>query len=165
MKNIEKIKMAIGIKILIEGEDGFKATYTDPITRKQWYIIASWGMGWDHVSISSPSKTPDWDLMCHIKEIFFKPEEWAVEYHPAESDYVNNHEHCLHIWHPLDETIPTPPSILIGIKGMSSEETAEGVKSLVGSMSVEKQLEVAKEKYGFVPNRNERRAMDDGKQK
>ena len=85
---------------------------------KSFRGIASTGGGWDHVSVSpgSPSrkKCPTWDEMCAIKAMFFEPEEVAVEYHPAESEYVNNHPYCLHIWRPNNgATLPTPPKLFV----------------------------------------------------
>lgn len=83
-------------------------------------IIASNGAGWDHVSVSPYKKSimPTWDDMCMIKDICFDADEWVVQFHPAHSEYVNNMPNCLHLWRPNDgRTIPTPPSILTGLKG------------------------------------------------
>jgi hypothetical protein len=62
-------------------------------------------MGWEHLSVSTPDKTPTWDQMCAMKEAIFEDEEEAVEYHPKKSEYVNFHPHCLHIWRPNLELI------------------------------------------------------------
>jgi hypothetical protein len=81
-------------------------------------IIASDGEGWKHVSVSrcwDGNKVPTWQMMCVVKDLFFEPEGWVVQFHPAESEYVNNHPGCLHLWKP-DAPFPTPPSILTGIK-------------------------------------------------
>lgn len=51
--------------------------------------------------------------MAAVKDMFFKPDEMAVEYHPAESDYVNLHPFCLHIWRSQTETMPKPPKIYV----------------------------------------------------
>ena len=56
--------------------------------------------GWEHLSVSTPTKTPTWDQMCAMKEAIFDDEEEAVQYHPKKSEYVNVHPHCLHIWKP-----------------------------------------------------------------
>ena len=76
-------------------------------------VVWSFGGGWDHVSVSYSNRCPTWDEMCRVKEIFFEPEECCVEYHPAESDYVNVHPYCLHIWRPQDGQIPKPPRIFV----------------------------------------------------
>jgi hypothetical protein len=56
--------------------------------------------------------------MCKIKELFWDDaEDWAVQYHPPMSRYVNNHPYCLHLWRPTDcGEMPFPPDILVGIK-------------------------------------------------
>lgn len=57
---------------------------------------------------------PTWDEMCAIKELFFEPEEVVVQYHPAESQHVNIHPFCLHLWRPNDGTdLPVPPMIYV----------------------------------------------------
>ena len=81
-----------------------------------WFVIASNGLGWEHVSVSNPQRTPSWEVMCKIKELFFEDEEVVMQLHPKKSEYVNNHEHCLHLWRPIDSEIPIPNSILVGVK-------------------------------------------------
>lgn len=77
-------------------------------------VIWSFGGGWEHVSIAPFNRkyTPSWDDMCYIKDMFFKPEEWAVQYHPAKSEYVNIVENRLHLWRPINEQLPTPPQYM-----------------------------------------------------
>lgn len=83
-------------------------------------IISSGGdeTGWEHVSVSTPRRPPNWQEMCFVKDLFWEPEEAAMQLHPPQSDYVNNHPHCLHIWKPLFAMIPLPPSIMVGIKSL-----------------------------------------------
>lgn len=78
-------------------------SYYDSISGKWLNFIFSVQMGWEHLSVSTPSKTPSWDQMCVMKEIFFDDEEECFEYHPKKSEYVNIHQHCLHIWRPRVE--------------------------------------------------------------
>jgi len=85
---------------------------------KSFRVVASTGGGWDHVSVSpgnpNRKKCPTWDEMCAIKDMFFEKEEVAVQYHPAESEYVNNHPYCLHLWRPnYGVHMPTPPKIFV----------------------------------------------------
>ena len=72
-------------------------------------VIASWGEGWDHVSVSLLNRIPAWDEMCWVKDLFFEPEEIAVQFHPRASEYKNVHPNCLHLWRCQDEPQPTPP--------------------------------------------------------
>jgi hypothetical protein len=81
-------------------------------------IIASGGdeTGWEHVSVSTPRRPPNWQEMCFVKELFWEPDECVVQFHPPESQYVNNHPHCLHLWRSIREAFPLPPAILVGVK-------------------------------------------------
>jgi len=81
-----------------------------------FHVIASDGAGWQHVSVSHRTRCPSWNEMCFIKDMFWDPEDCAVQYHPARSQYVNNHAHCLHLWKPTTEHLPVPPAILVGVK-------------------------------------------------
>lgn len=88
----------------------------------QWYIkhqgvvltvIASWGMDWDHVSVSLPTRTPCYDEMSHIKRLFFKDSECAMELHVPIKAHISNHPYCLHLWRPHKVEIPQPPTIMV----------------------------------------------------
>lgn len=82
-------------------------------------IIWSTGGGWEHVSVCPfNGSMPKWEDMCLIKDIFWDAEDWVVQYHPAKSEYVNNMPNCLHLWKPTEEKLPTPASILTGLKGI-----------------------------------------------
>jgi hypothetical protein len=84
------------------------------------WIIASDGMGWEHVSVhifdGKRSLTPRWEEMCKIKDIFWDKEDVVIQYHPRESEYVNNHPNTLHLWRPIGIELPTPPTITVGVK-------------------------------------------------
>lgn len=71
---------------------------------------------WDHVSVSLPTRTPTWEEMCHVKDLFFELNETVVQFHPSIEEYVNNHPYCLHLWRSQTEIHELPPSILTGIK-------------------------------------------------
>ena len=104
--------------INMETPDGFSADVyllSNPKNRPA-FVVASWGGGWDHVSVSYSNKTPTWDEMAEIKNMFFKPDELCIQYHPPEHEYVNFHKHCLHIWRPQWENVPSPPSWMVGPK-------------------------------------------------
>lgn len=72
--------------------------------------------GWEHVSVSCENRTPNWDEMNFVKDLFWRDDEVAMQLHPAKADYVNCHPYVLHLWRPLDADIPMPPSILVGPK-------------------------------------------------
>lgn len=53
---------------------------------------------WQHVSVSTRHRCPDWQEMCFVKSLFWDDEECVVQFHPPKSEYVNNHDFCLHLW-------------------------------------------------------------------
>lgn len=139
-KSREEIRNTPGVFIKKEGKDGFGGSVfpieykkgkikVDRNYDKVLHFIFSNGCGWEHLSVSTPARTPTWDEMCKMKEIFFNDNECCVEYHPKKEDYVNCMEYCLHIWKPIDKEIPTPPSVMVGFrKGKEEEDMKELIK-------------------------------------
>lgn len=86
-------------------------------------IIASDGLGWEHVSVSTKTLSiPAWSTMCKVKELFWDDEDCVVQYHPPKSEYVDNHP-VLHLWRPIEFTsMPRPPSHLVGILNTKNSE-------------------------------------------
>jgi hypothetical protein len=72
--------------------------------------------GWEHVSVSLYNRTPNWQEMCFVKDLFWEEDEWVVQYHPSKKAYVNCHPYCLHLWKPINALLPIPPSGLVGPK-------------------------------------------------
>lgn len=70
--------------------------------------------GWEHVSVSTRRRTPNWREMCFVKDMFWDEEEVVVQFHPRRSEYVNDHPYCLHMWKRKDG-FPTPPPTLVGV--------------------------------------------------
>ena len=104
----------LGVVVVNKGWDGFQGLIKLPDSGKA-SVIASWGGGWDHVSVA-PRKTyniPTWADMCYLKDLFFKDNEVVIQIHPAKSNYVNLKENCLHLWRPQDIEIPTPPNLYV----------------------------------------------------
>lgn len=76
---------------------------------------------WEHVSVHAyrgdgRQRTPTWKEMCYVKRLCWDGDDIVMQLHPRESEYVNCHPNVLHLWRPLNATIPTPPSILVGPK-------------------------------------------------
>lgn len=86
--------------------------------------IVSDQKGWDHVSVSvaNEDRCPTWAEMCHVKELFWSPEEAVIQYHPRKSEYVNNHPNVLHLWRPQNDPIPEPPAEMVGAKGIEPDQ-------------------------------------------
>lgn len=72
-------------------------------------VIASSEGGWDHVSVSRVNRCPNWEEMSQIRHLFFKPDEYCVQYHAPVEEHVNVHSHTLHLWRPQMTAIPFPP--------------------------------------------------------
>lgn len=136
MRNLEEIRKTPNLFIEAETEDdGMGGRYYDRITEKFLNFIFSYQMGWEHLSVSTPSKCPTWEQMCRMKDIFWSEEETCIQYHPAKSQYVDNHPYCLHIWKPIESDnftveygeeeniLPIPPHLLVGFK--NEEEKKE----------------------------------------
>ncbi len=85
-----------------------------PIDQQQLFVIASCGAGWDHVSVSRKKRTPNWPELEFVRKLFFREGETVMQLHVPESEHVNLHENCLHLWRPQDQPIPTPPSWMVG---------------------------------------------------
>jgi hypothetical protein len=75
--------------------------------------------GWEHVSVHAyrydgrQRRTPSWDEMCFVKAICWDANDCVMQLHPSRSQYVNNHPNVLHLWRPIREMIPTPPTTLV----------------------------------------------------
>jgi hypothetical protein len=76
---------------------------------------------WEHVSVTVRNRRgvpllrcPTWEQMCKAKAAFWSEDEAVMQIHPPRADYVNHHPYCLHLWRPVGQTIPLPPSILVG---------------------------------------------------
>jgi hypothetical protein len=102
-------------------------------TNKQTvFVIASDGAGWEHVSVSRKDRCPTWGEMCEVKDLFFGPDEWVLQFHPAAADYVNAHPYCLDLWRPVGVDFPKPDAWLVGPKGKVSRADIERLAEIEG---------------------------------
>ena len=85
-----------------------------PIDGQTLKVVASSGDGWDHVSVSRENRCPNWTEMDHVKRLFFKDNEVAMQLHVPPDEHINFHPYCLHLWRPLDVEIPRPPAGMVG---------------------------------------------------
>jgi hypothetical protein len=102
-----------------------------PIDQKPIAVVASAGEGWDHISVSRPTRCPNWPEMSFIARLFFNDNEVAYQLHLPEAQWISNHPFCLHWWRPWEAAIPLPPSIMVGIKalGTLTPETAKQLRT------------------------------------
>lgn len=76
-------------------------------------VIASSDPDWEHVSVSLPDRCPTWEEMSFVKRTLFEPEEVVMQLHVAEDNHISRHNYCLHLWRPLEQVIPLPPTITV----------------------------------------------------
>lgn len=121
MRNLNELN---GYRVRTEEARRFFAGYGDheaglfivayPRTGVALKVIASTERGWDHVSVSLPNRCPNWLEMEHIKRMFFREEETAMQIHVPPAEHISLHPFCLHLWRPLNCDIPRPPNDLVG---------------------------------------------------
>jgi hypothetical protein len=92
------------------GEDGGAWRIPSCLDKRPLRIIASWGFGWDHISVSRASRPPYWAEMEQVAKLFFAEDETAMQFHVPSRDHINMHPNCLHWWRPQRQDIPLPPS-------------------------------------------------------
>lgn len=71
--------------------------------------LSTWQIGpdlpkeyWFHISVSRRSRLPTWEDLAKVKRDFLGPEVEAYQVLAKESQHVNVHAYCLHLWAPLD---------------------------------------------------------------
>ena len=101
-------------------------------------ISAEVGDGWEHDSVSTRRRAPNWTEMCFVKELFWGPDEWVVQFHPPTSEHVNNHPRCLHLWRSTRYEQPTPPSILVGIKEVGELKNAAEARAVERALGLDR---------------------------
>lgn len=110
----EEIRVTTG-PFASSAKDGNNGFFLIKIQSYECRIVASYGIGWEHVSVSmSNGKPPNWSIMCAVKDLFWEEEDVVVQFHPRKSEYVNFHEGCLHLWRKVGEDFPTPNPIMVG---------------------------------------------------
>jgi len=124
MKSIEELRETPHLLVRESAWDGGKG-YIE-FGKLRGSVIWSHGAGWEHVSVNPYKRNymPTWEDMCRLKDMFFRDDEVAIQIHPAKDQYVNNLEHCLHLWRCTYTEQPTPPSIMVGIRDGQSRSDA-----------------------------------------
>lgn len=63
---------------------------------------------WVHVSVSRKARLPSWGDLARVKSDFIGDDREAIQFLPSRSEWVNLHEHCLHMWSRLDGSLAVP---------------------------------------------------------
>lgn len=111
-----------------EPSDGFNGFFCLVLNALRVKCLASDGEGWRHVSVSiegHAGSLPSWSIMCQVKDLFWEPEDWVVQFHPAKSEYVDVHPGVLHLWQPLNAEFPKPNRLMVGPKDEADVKTIE----------------------------------------
>lgn len=106
-------------------------TVPSPIDGAPMRVIASGDCGWEHVSVSRKTRCPNWPEMDHIKRLFFRDDECAVQFHVPRDDHISVHDYCLHLWRPTDVDMPRPPAWMVG--GVSQAEADRLYREAMGA--------------------------------
>ena len=101
---------------------GNNGAFRIPVNRLKDHVnvIAADGDGWEHVSVSTPTRTPTWPEMCHVKALFWNDDDLVVQMHVPASDWVNNHPYCLHLWRKAgtNDFCERPPAAMVGFQDL-----------------------------------------------
>lgn len=97
----------------LRGWHGDHGNFLLDIPSRELRIVASNGEGWDHVSVSTPTRCPTWDEMEWVKRELFHPTDCVMQLHVPVADHKNCHPFCLHMWRPQNAEIPRPPSYMV----------------------------------------------------
>jgi hypothetical protein len=63
------------------------------------------GKAWLHVSLSYPKRMPSYADMKEIKTMFIGPCAVAYELFPPETELINAHPYCRHLWSPMEGSV------------------------------------------------------------
>lgn len=108
-----------------DGNNGFFIIPHYKIEGYFFRVQASDGLGWEHISVTIAAnnmkvkRTPTWAEMCYLKNLFWDQQDCIIQYHPPESEYINNHPFCLHLWRPVSAIVPIPPNYLTGLPALN----------------------------------------------
>lgn len=115
----EKYRVTTGLMAssTLDGNNGLFVFALGNFKKKPFIIscIASDGLGWEHVSVSTNLGTPFWEVMQRVKDLFWDEEDCVIQFHPPKSVYVNNHPFVLHLWRQVGVNYQTPPTELVGV--------------------------------------------------
>lgn len=83
MKSLEEIKHMSNLMVQLTGADGGTGLlYLNGTKAKPATVVWSNGMGWEHVSVAFANRTPTWDEMSKVKDMFWNEDETVVQFHP-----------------------------------------------------------------------------------
>jgi len=121
-KEIEKWRLTkdkyCGNDLLVSDETyGNNGVFLIPYKNVKLFVVASDQCRWEHVSIHvecvKKKRTPFWEEMCFIKDLFWREDEEVIQFHPRKADYINCHPYTLHLWKNQDMIYELPPAVMV----------------------------------------------------
>lgn len=97
-------------------EDGLMGMFVVPGKGIDLRIMSSGSfseLGWEHVSVSTSRRCPNWEEMCKTKALFWDEDETVIQYHPRKDEYRNLHPYCLHLWKKAGVEWELPPGVAV----------------------------------------------------
>lgn len=98
--------------------DGNNGAFSIPypyVSSLEMKIIASDGDGWEHVSVSWPTRKPNWVEIDFVIRQFWGEGDVIVQFHPTPQGVPlaePRHPHTVHLWRPKTP-FPVPPSYMV----------------------------------------------------
>lgn len=131
LSHVEKYRIKIG-RLASTAAYGWNGAFVLPyphVTRSELLVVVSDQMGWEHASVSvfAETRTPTWDEMCYVKNLFWLPEEAVIQVHPPESQYIRDCPFALHMWRPVAGKMRLPPSFMVGFSSEPLVEAGDAV--------------------------------------
>lgn len=106
-----------------DGNNGMFLIPSSRTTRAMSVIARNWGE-WEHVSVKAwdgrKACLPTWTEMCLIKNLFWDSEDCVMQLHLPASQDVNHPKTVLHLWRPVGQEIPQPPSLLVRMQSLGT---------------------------------------------
>lgn len=114
---VERYRITTGL-LASDSTFGNNGAFIVPYNGDKLSVVVSDQGGWDHVSVSLFDRCPTWDEMQYVRSLWFRDDEWVVQYSPPKSAHINCHSHCLHMWRKQTATpgpwLEIPPSEFVG---------------------------------------------------
>lgn len=123
LETVEKGRVTDGA--YASGSSMTQGAFRVACARSELYVLfsagADWpacqltGEPWEHASVSviGEARCPKWEEMGFVKDLFWREEEWVIQFHPAKTEYVNRHPFVLHLWRPTLTVLPVPPRVCV----------------------------------------------------
>jgi hypothetical protein len=77
--------------------------------RTVFHVIASIIAGWEHVTAYLPHRAITESEENQLADIFWEPNDVIVKFPRMHSTRNHHMIHMVHLWRPVDQTIPVPP--------------------------------------------------------